>query len=967
MGVRRIIREVLSESKLMTEVTERSFLDWLSMKLGKKIGIKLGSGASGAVFDIGNAVIKISRNNSLDQASILNKNIPGTVRIYANGKIKVPKKLLTKQFGTASKFVDIPMGHILVKDSGFLYYLIMEKVQVDQSIEHDIEDIMWALESYFDDYKKKSSEDSVLRELFEKRNDEEFIKDFAKFLRDNYTNSEKSYNEHLETLAELIGVFRNVGKYFDWMDIHSGQFGRNSNGELVAFDLDNSIYKTNEFVKHTVSEEVEITDVNDDGYWDRVKIVAKNKYGKEVGFAVLDMAITPESEFAFMDDEHAYTDEEIEEHFPEDFAAKLEHLEVYSKYRKKGFGKELMDAVVKYVKSRDYKTLYLIAYPIGIEPKISLDDLSKFYSSYGFKVIKDFDNAHDMVSQLRERELIHEEYVDGDSHVYHTTGSKDLDNNIYIKDIDSSYDNEVYDLINNEFISNGTSFIGLFDEDEIIGAILLEKDYLPYEYRFDIIIDSYYRKKGYANLLIKELIKKFKEDSKAENLIAWVVNGDLKNMLVNKYNFDTWKYEGEDFVGLQKDNINEIRKIVRNTILESSKQQNKSSRCLKKDIPEYIIKYLSKFNSDEELLRSGGIPIDMLDKWAFGFTENEVKSIMPDKLKIRWHDDLDNVKWEIDNTIWEKNNEKGTKENWAKHINLSNPIDVSFLENEDDSLERGFYVEDGHHRYYAASILGKPLNINLQIKANPIKELSNLGYDEFHRCVFNEANNIREAKKIIRKFLKESKDSDVWYHGTPDVRDLEKEGGFTEKIMSVEYIDDINAFEKLQDELIKSRESEDGRYFKLLDMVPKLKKQFKMRKPIFLTNDMSVARTYANPKRAFDYQGAVEKILKVKVKKGHGVEIVATGDRFRFIDTDKVRRGFLNAGVGSEEFEEVLNKFTFYLNNKKGIKTDMVAAIGEWFGFDYIDVIGVLDSYNGGSIKSTVRMVFNPGDIEIIK
>jgi len=54
----------------------------------------------------------------------------------------------------------------------------------------------------------------------------------------------------------LIVIFRNVGKYFDWMDIHPGQFGRNSKGELVAFDLDNSLTPTNDFIKNTVNEEI---------------------------------------------------------------------------------------------------------------------------------------------------------------------------------------------------------------------------------------------------------------------------------------------------------------------------------------------------------------------------------------------------------------------------------------------------------------------------------------------------------------------------------------------------------------------------------------------------------------------------------------------------------------------------------------------------------------------------------------
>jgi len=157
------------------------------------------------------------------------------------------------------------------------------------------------------------------------------------------------------------------------------------------------------FKEDELDEKIELKNISDDDeYWDRVKIIAKNKLGEEVGYAILDMAISPESEFAYMDDEHKYTDDEIENHFPEDFAAKLEHLEVYPKFRKRGYAKELMDAVVKYVKSRDYKTLFLIAAPIGVEPKISLDDLSKFYSGYGLEVVKDFGNAHDMVAQLRE-------------------------------------------------------------------------------------------------------------------------------------------------------------------------------------------------------------------------------------------------------------------------------------------------------------------------------------------------------------------------------------------------------------------------------------------------------------------------------------------------------------------------------------------------------------------------------------
>lgn len=223
-------------------------------------------------------------------------------------------------------------------------------------------------------------------------------------------------------------------------------------------------------------------------------------------------------------------------------------------------------------------------------------------------------------------------------------------------------------------------------------------------------------------------------------------------------------------------------------------------------------------------------------------------------------------------------------------------------------------------------------------------------------------------KKILKESLNEMANNDIWYHGTPDVRGLEKEGGFSDRSLTIDYISDLGQYSEIQKKLKIARESgNEDEYWKYLDMVPKLKKKYELRKPIFLTNDVTIARTYADPKRSFDYQNSVEKVVKVSVQPGKVVKIVATGDRFRFIDVSKVKRGFVNAGISEAEFDEVLNKFTFYQKNKKGIKTDTIAVIGEWFGFDYIDVIGVLDAYEGGSKQSTVRMVYDPNSIKIIK
>jgi len=160
--------------------------------------------------------------------------------------------------------------------------------------------------------------------------------------------------------------------------------------------------------------------------------------------------------------------------------------------------------------------------------------------------------------------------------------------------------------------------------------------------------------------------------------------------------------------------------------------------CNDVQITQEIFDEVNNFNSDEELLRSGGISIDALDRAAFGFSSEDIKSLMPNKLNIKWRDDLDNVKWEI------KKSGLSPKK-WALSVDLSEPIDVSYWK--DENHKEGFYIEDGHHRYAAAKILNKTLNVNLEIKVNPIIKLApNLSYDDFHRCVFFKVKSYAKTK-----------------------------------------------------------------------------------------------------------------------------------------------------------------------------------------------------------------------------
>ena len=137
-------------------------------------------------------------------------------------------------------------------------------------------------------------------------------------------------------------------------------------------------------------------------------------------------------------------------------------------------------------------------------------------------------------------------------------------------------------------------------------------------------------------------------------------------------------------------------------------------------------------------------------------------------------------------------------------------------------------------------------------------------------------------RKIIREEIKlifeDTFDKEVWYHGTPDVRELEKDGGFTQRHIDIEYVDDIDEWNSIQDSMSEAREAgDDKEYHNLINKVGQLRKKLSIRKPIFVTDVYSVAKTYADPQRAFDFQNSVEKILKVHTKGDNGVTINAPG------------------------------------------------------------------------------------------
>ena len=55
--------------------------------------------------------------------------------------------------------------------------------------------------------------------------------------------------------------------------------------------------------------------------------------------------------------------------------------------------------------------------------------------------------------------------------------------------------------------------------------------------------------------------------------------------------------------------------------------------------------------------------------------------------------------------------------------------------------------------------------------------------------------------------MSNKKQNNVWYHGTPDVRELQQDGGFTQRHIEIEYVEDIDKWNSLQEPLNKAREN----------------------------------------------------------------------------------------------------------------------------------------------------------------
>jgi hypothetical protein len=235
---------------------EEEFFEYLSMKFGQPIGSYLGSGMLGMIYCFGKdckRAIKLTSHYDKNYASIKDKNIKGVVKVFSNGKIKVPN-ILTED----GKYIDLGNGLLRVDKTGHIYYTIMEYIEKDESLTHSIEDLNYAIEEFISqnyDYEFEvynGDEIPMLRMFFLECENMDFLQDLYDFTYKYYDT--KVANSTVEIMAELAVLFKNIKTHFDWHDIHADQFGYNSKGEIVAYDIDNPVYLAPEDVNTYIKE-----------------------------------------------------------------------------------------------------------------------------------------------------------------------------------------------------------------------------------------------------------------------------------------------------------------------------------------------------------------------------------------------------------------------------------------------------------------------------------------------------------------------------------------------------------------------------------------------------------------------------------------------------------------------------------------------------------------------------------------
>jgi len=219
------------ELKYNPSITLKDRLTDADQYIFDKLGIKnaeyVSGGVEASIYDIGaGKVIRISKNPSNFSNNLVNKKIEGVIPVYATGKVILPKRMfgLEDYTGQVIKTESREGG---LKETEPLYYSILKKGD-SLNVKEDLNAILNKLINY------------ITKTLDKNIRFTDSIEDQLTILNEQELDEFKNNldDKQLKDLNRIIEIKNNLKKIgVKERDSHTGNYVRNSNGDLEAVDL----------------------------------------------------------------------------------------------------------------------------------------------------------------------------------------------------------------------------------------------------------------------------------------------------------------------------------------------------------------------------------------------------------------------------------------------------------------------------------------------------------------------------------------------------------------------------------------------------------------------------------------------------------------------------------------------------------------------------------------------------------
>lgn len=218
---------IITESQIRNIMIE-AVSNKLSQEIAKDLGYTIngddafiGAGDSGSVYNLnGGKVLKITYDEPLALKKAENKQIDGVVKIYKVGVVPIPAEFQTWD-----------------NEADRAYYIIMERVDTPSSLVQKLKQY----NKIFVQLKNTNEMWGAVAEKYDTHNTLDFISRMVYYGKDKLINKflEDTTKESVGISNDLIRIFNSLKKHnIYWVDVHEQQFGIDTKGNLVAFDVE---------------------------------------------------------------------------------------------------------------------------------------------------------------------------------------------------------------------------------------------------------------------------------------------------------------------------------------------------------------------------------------------------------------------------------------------------------------------------------------------------------------------------------------------------------------------------------------------------------------------------------------------------------------------------------------------------------------------------------------------------------